>query len=131
MQETDVLTEGMFQMSGDTTETELLCMVCRGDTDVIVCSTCTSAFHLDCHQPPLRRPPRYVLSCLTPLPLSHVIVNLLGHYYVGWMQPLTLGVGKNKQFDTLDVVISVHIDILHVPSIFFIIKNTDYKYIRK
>ncbi|CAG2228165.1 BAZ1B [Mytilus edulis] len=34
------------------------CIECGGDEGLIFCSECPSAYHLDCHHPPLRREPR-------------------------------------------------------------------------
>jgi len=39
-------------------EHEEECTMCGGRDDLIPCSSCVSAFHMDCHDPPLRRPPR-------------------------------------------------------------------------
>ena len=36
------------------------CALCGGDEGLINCSSCPSAFHMECHVPPLRREPRYV-----------------------------------------------------------------------
>ena len=40
---------------------EEFCAMCGGDEGLISCSTCVSAFHMDCHDPPLLREPRYTL----------------------------------------------------------------------
>ncbi|XP_060562617.1 LOW QUALITY PROTEIN: tyrosine-protein kinase BAZ1B-like [Ruditapes philippinarum] len=34
------------------------CLECGGDESLILCAECPSAYHLECHDPPLRRPPR-------------------------------------------------------------------------
>ncbi|CAC5416852.1 unnamed protein product [Mytilus coruscus] len=39
------------------------CIECGGDEGLIFCSDCPSAYHLDCHHPPLRREPRGNWSC--------------------------------------------------------------------
>ncbi|VDI06875.1 bromodomain adjacent to zinc finger domain protein 1B [Mytilus galloprovincialis] len=39
------------------------CIECGGDEGLIFCSECPSAYHLDCHNPPLRREPRGSWSC--------------------------------------------------------------------
>ncbi|XP_064634719.1 tyrosine-protein kinase BAZ1B-like [Lineus longissimus] len=39
------------------------CAMCGGDEGLILCSTCPNAFHLDCHDPPLRHPPRGRWEC--------------------------------------------------------------------
>ena len=41
-------------------EHEQNCVVCGKDQDLLVCSTCPSVYHTDCHDPPLRRHPRSV-----------------------------------------------------------------------
>ena len=41
-------------------EHEENCARCGGDEGLVFCSTCPAAYHLDCHEPPLRHPPRYV-----------------------------------------------------------------------
>jgi hypothetical protein len=35
------------------------CLECGGDESLILCAECPSAYHLECHDPPLRRPPRF------------------------------------------------------------------------
>ena len=39
------------------------CIVCGGDEGLARCSTCPSAFHYDCHNPPLRHAPRSSWRC--------------------------------------------------------------------
>ena len=39
-------------------EVDTECTVCGGDEGLISCSSCPSSFHIDCHNPPLRRMPR-------------------------------------------------------------------------
>ncbi|XP_064601605.1 tyrosine-protein kinase BAZ1B-like [Liolophura sinensis] len=39
------------------------CLVCGGDEGLAFCSECPSAFHLDCHVPPLRHTPRSNWVC--------------------------------------------------------------------
>ncbi|XP_053384171.1 tyrosine-protein kinase BAZ1B-like isoform X2 [Mercenaria mercenaria] len=34
------------------------CLECGGDESLILCAECPSAYHLECHDPPLRHPPR-------------------------------------------------------------------------
>ncbi|XP_052800814.1 tyrosine-protein kinase BAZ1B-like isoform X2 [Mya arenaria] len=34
------------------------CVECGGDESLILCAECPSAYHLECHDPPLHRPPR-------------------------------------------------------------------------
>lgn len=34
------------------------CVECGGDANLIECAECPSAYHLECHEPPLRHPPR-------------------------------------------------------------------------
>ena len=34
------------------------CVECGGDEDLISCAECPSVYHLECHDPPLRHPPR-------------------------------------------------------------------------
>ena len=42
---------------------DTFCLECGGDEGLIPCSECKSAYHLDCHNPPLRREPRGNWSC--------------------------------------------------------------------
>ncbi|KAL3841380.1 hypothetical protein ACJMK2_019534 [Sinanodonta woodiana] len=42
----------------DTDEHDENCHECGGDEGLIFCSECPSAYHLECHDPPLRHPPR-------------------------------------------------------------------------
>lgn len=41
---------------------DAFCLVCKADateeSPIVSCSQCPNAFHLDCHEPPLRREPR-------------------------------------------------------------------------
>ncbi len=39
---------------------ENFCAICQGDEDLIPCSTCVYSFHMECHDPPLKREPRSV-----------------------------------------------------------------------
>ncbi|XP_013403030.1 tyrosine-protein kinase BAZ1B [Lingula anatina] len=39
------------------------CTVCEATDNLIYCSTCPKAYHQDCHEPALRRPPRGTWSC--------------------------------------------------------------------
>jgi len=42
----------------DEIEHEDTCAVCGEEGDLAECSSCVSAFHLDCHDPPMRHIPR-------------------------------------------------------------------------
>ena len=53
------------------------CAVCGGDEDIFGCSTCPSSFHLDCHEPPLRMPPRY-----NPLISMGLLIFITCYIYV-------------------------------------------------
>ncbi|KAJ8298926.1 hypothetical protein KUTeg_022986 [Tegillarca granosa] len=44
-------------------EHEEKCVECGGDEELIYCAECPAAYHLECHEPPLRRPPRGHWSC--------------------------------------------------------------------
>ncbi|XP_041365624.1 tyrosine-protein kinase BAZ1B-like [Gigantopelta aegis] len=44
-------------------EHEENCVVCGKDQELLACYTCPSVYHLDCHDPPLRRSPRGVWTC--------------------------------------------------------------------
>lgn len=37
---------------------EEACVECGGDESLILCAECPSVYHLECHDPPLRHPPR-------------------------------------------------------------------------
>ena len=37
---------------------EEACVECGGDEHLIPCAECPSVYHLECHDPPLRHPPR-------------------------------------------------------------------------
>ena len=37
---------------------ETTCAMCQADGQLINCASCVSAFHMDCHDPPLHREPR-------------------------------------------------------------------------
>ena len=37
---------------------ETKCVECGGDESLILCAECPDVYHLECHNPPLRRPPR-------------------------------------------------------------------------
>ncbi|ELT91900.1 hypothetical protein CAPTEDRAFT_216422 [Capitella teleta] len=39
------------------------CTMCGGDEGLVNCSTCVCAFHLECHDPPLRHIPRSIWRC--------------------------------------------------------------------
>ena len=41
---------------------ESLCHVCGEDGELICCDQCPKVYHLDCHEPPIRRLPRLVLD---------------------------------------------------------------------
>ncbi len=45
-------------------EEEINCEVCGGDEGLARCSYCSSAFHFDCHEPPLRHEPRSNWRCM-------------------------------------------------------------------
>ena len=62
---------------------ESLCHVCEEDGELICCDQCPKVYHLDCHEPAIRRLPRWVSlkkNCfhsflrvqLTLLELTHV-----------------------------------------------------------
>ena len=42
---------------------ESLCHVCGEDGELICCDQCPKVYHLDCHEPPIRRLPRLVSYC--------------------------------------------------------------------
>ncbi|GFR65697.1 tyrosine-protein kinase BAZ1B-like [Elysia marginata] len=44
-------------------EKEEACRICGGRDKLIYCSKCPAAFHPQCHDPPLRHPPRGVWEC--------------------------------------------------------------------
>lgn len=44
-------------------EHEEKCVQCGHDENLILCAKCPAAYHLECHEPPLRRPPRGVWEC--------------------------------------------------------------------
>ncbi|XP_055996600.1 tyrosine-protein kinase BAZ1B-like isoform X2 [Ostrea edulis] len=44
-------------------EHEEKCVQCGHDENLIFCAKCPAAFHLECHEPPLRRPPRGQWEC--------------------------------------------------------------------
>ncbi|XP_061178155.1 tyrosine-protein kinase BAZ1B-like isoform X1 [Saccostrea echinata] len=44
-------------------EHEDKCVQCGHDENLILCAKCPSAYHLECHDPPLRRPPRGHWEC--------------------------------------------------------------------
>ncbi|XP_005096072.1 tyrosine-protein kinase BAZ1B [Aplysia californica] len=44
-------------------EKEDACRECGGSEKLVVCSKCPAAFHTQCHDPPLRHPPRGVWEC--------------------------------------------------------------------
>ncbi|CAH1786083.1 unnamed protein product [Owenia fusiformis] len=39
------------------------CHICGDQQNIFSCSSCPRAFHLDCHEPPLRHPPRSTWTC--------------------------------------------------------------------
>ncbi|CAG5121191.1 unnamed protein product, partial [Candidula unifasciata] len=49
--------------AGEEEEKEDVCRECGGSEKLIVCSKCPAAFHTQCHDPPLRHPPRGVWEC--------------------------------------------------------------------
>ena len=42
----------------DDTDHESQCHVCGEDGELICCDQCPKVYHLDCHEPPIRRLPR-------------------------------------------------------------------------
>ncbi|XP_078333883.1 tyrosine-protein kinase BAZ1B-like isoform X2 [Crassostrea virginica] len=44
-------------------EHEDKCVQCGHDESLILCAKCPAAYHLECHEPPLRRPPRGHWEC--------------------------------------------------------------------
>ena len=60
-------------------EADTECAVCGGDEGLITCSSCPSSFHLDCHQPPLRREPRfvYILKIPSEIPVTEMMIKCI------------------------------------------------------
>lgn len=59
----DVPEESEEEEEEDEINHDEFCIECGGDEGLIFCSECPSAYHLDCHNPPLRREPRGNWSC--------------------------------------------------------------------
>ncbi|KAH3882244.1 tyrosine-protein kinase BAZ1B-like [Dreissena polymorpha] len=55
--------EDVKEAKKESIQHEEKCVECGGDESLILCANCPDVYHLECHDPPLRRPPRGQWVC--------------------------------------------------------------------